>query len=136
MCCAAAEGGSVSKLQDLKGKTVAAKTGTQSAEWAESIKDTYGFTISYAKTSDVMYQGVKSKQFVACFEDEPVMAYGIQQGNGMQMIGKEDDKFATPYGFAVRKGKNTELLEGFNKGLKEIRDNGEYDKIIEKYTKA
>lgn len=136
VCCAAAEGGSVSKLEDLKGKTVAAKTGTQSAEWAESIKDTYGFTISYAKTSDVMYQGVKSKQFAACFEDEPVMAYGIQQGNGMQMIGKEDDKFATPYGFAVRKGKNTELLEGFNKGLKEIQDNGEYDKIIEKYTKA
>lgn len=136
VCCAAAEGGSVSKLEGLKGKTVAAKTGTQSAEWAESIKDTYGFTISYAKTSDVMYQGVKSKQFAACFEDEPVMAYGIQQGNGMQMIGKEDDKFATPYGFAVRKGKNTELLEGFNKGLKEIRDNGEYDKIIEKYTKA
>lgn len=135
VCCAAAKDGDVAKLEDLSGKTVAAKTGTQSASWAESIKDKYGFKISYAKTSDVMYQGVKSKQFAACFEDEPVMAYGIKQGNGMQMIGKEADKFATPYGFAVRKGKNAELLKGFNKGLKKIKSNGKYDKIIDKYTK-
>ena len=136
VCCAAKDGGDISKLEDLKGKTVAAKTGTQSASWAESIKDEYGFTVAYVDTSDLMYQGVTSSQYAACFEDEPVMAYGVKQGNGLTMIGREADEFASPYGFAVLKGKNSELLEGFNKGLSEIKDNGKYDEIVSKYTEA
>ena len=37
------------------------------------------------------------------------------------------------YGFAVKKGTNPELIEMFNKGLANIKANGEYDKILEKY---
>jgi len=37
-----------------------------------------------------------------------------------------------PYGIAVRKG-NTELLQVINEYLKEIRENGEYDRIYEKW---
>ena len=37
------------------------------------------------------------------------------------------------YGFAVKKGENTELLEAFNAGLKNLRDSGEYDKIVDSY---
>ena len=39
------------------------------------------------------------------------------------------------YGFMVKKGENKELLEKFNKGLKTLKENGEYQKIVDKYTK-
>ena len=40
------------------------------------------------------------------------------------------------YGFAVLKGKNTELLEMFNAGLENIKANGKYQEIIDSYIAA
>lgn len=37
------------------------------------------------------------------------------------------------YGFGVKKDQNQELLQKFNAGLKKIKENGTYDKIIAKY---
>ena len=62
------------------------------------------------------------------------MAYGVTQGNGMQLLCEEAGDYATPYGFAVKKGENAELLEKFNAGLKNIKENGTYDEILAKYT--
>ena len=39
------------------------------------------------------------------------------------------------YGFAVMKGKNQTLVDGFNKALTEMKSNGDYDKILKKYCK-
>ena len=136
VCAAAAEGGDVSSLENLNGMTVACKTGTQSASWAESIAEEYGFTITYFDTSDMMYQDVLTGNTAACFEDYPVMAYGVAQGNGLTIIGTDEEEFATPYGFAVMKGKNSELIEMFNAGLANIRESGEYDEIVAKYLEA
>lgn len=133
VAAAAKDGGSVSDLAGLKGQKVACKTGTQSADWAESIKGQYGFEITYFDSSDMMYQDVTTGNSAACFEDGPVMAYGVSKGNGLKLIATEKDKFSNQYGFAVMKGKNADLLEGFNKGLKELRDNGKYDEILKKY---
>ena len=38
-------------FDDLKGKTVGVKTGTQGATYAESLKDEYGFNITYYEDS-------------------------------------------------------------------------------------
>jgi len=136
VCAAAKNGGTVASLDDTKGTTVAAKTGTMSADWAESIKDQYGFTISYFDTSDLMYQDVLTGNSSVCFEDYPVMAYGVANGNGLKVVGTDEKNFSTPYGFAVLKGKNAELLDGFNKGLAEVKSNGTYDEIVNKYLKS
>ena len=136
VCAAAKDGGDVKSLDDLKGKTVAAKTGTQSADWAESIKGDYNLTITYFDQSDMMYQDVQAGNSAACFEDYPVMVYGITQGNGFTIIGEDKDNFASPYAFAVMKVKNSELIEAFNKGLKSLKDSGKYDEIVNKYLKA
>ena len=45
-------------FDDLKGKTVGVKTGTQGATYAESLKDEYGFNITYYEDSPTMYQAV------------------------------------------------------------------------------
>ena len=136
VCMAVKSGSDVKGLEDLKGQKVAGKTGTQSLDWAESIKDEYGFEITYFDTSDMMYQDVQTGNSVACFEDTPVMEYGVAQGNGLEIVAKEEDEFASPYGLAVMKGKNPELIEMFNAGLANIKESGEYDEILAKYLEA
>ena len=136
VCMAVKAGGDVKSLEDLAGKTVAGKTGTQSLDWAESIKDEYGFEITYFDTSDMMYQDVQTGNSAACFEDTPVMEYGVAQGNGLEVVAKEEDDYASPYGLAVMKGENSELIEMFNTGLANIQASGEYDEILAKYLEA
>lgn len=140
VCCAVAADGAIATMEDLNGKTVAVKNGTMSAKWADSLKDKYGFTVTTFETSDIMYQDVLSGNSVACFEDTPVMAYAISNPdsaiNGKLKIIEEaaaNSEFATPYGFAVAKGKNAGLLQAFNDGLKSLKDSGEYDKIVKNY---
>ena len=119
---------------DLKGKRVAAKTGTEGATFAEGIKEQYGFILVYFDESPFMYEEVKSGNSVACFEDYPVMGYGISQGNGLKMV--TDMERGSSYGFAVLKGKNQELLKKFDQGLANVKANGTYKAILDKYIKT
>lgn len=129
-----ADNDTIKSYDDLKGQKVAVKTGTEGATFAESIKDQYGFEVVYFDESPLMYETVKTGNAVACFEDYPVMGYGISQGNGLKMV--TDMEKGSSYGFAVLKGKNTDLLEMFNAGLKNIRENGTYQAILDKYIAA
>ena len=124
----------IKSYKDLAGKKVAVKTGTEGATFAESIKDANGFELVYFDESPMMYEDVKTGNTVACFEDYPVMGYGISQGNGLKMV--TDMEKGSSYGFAVLKGKNTELLKMFDAGLKNIKANGKYQEILDKYISA
>jgi polar amino acid transport system substrate-binding protein len=123
----------IKSYDDLAGKKVALKTGTQAALIAESIKDKYDFLISYFDETPFMYENVKSGNAAACFEDYPVVEYGIDHGSGMKIVGRINA--GSECGFAVLKGKNQKLVELFNDGLKNIKENREYDNIIGKYIK-
>jgi polar amino acid transport system substrate-binding protein len=130
----AADNEEIKSYDDLKGKKVAVKTGTEGATFAESIMEQYEFEVVYFDESPLMYEDVKTGNSVACFEDYPVMGYGITQGNGLKMV--TDMEKGSSYGFAVLKGKNTELLEMFDAGLKNIIENGKYQEILDKYISA
>ena len=121
------------KLEDLNGKTVAAKTSTVGGEYAESIKDQYGFTINYYEGSDNMYQAVMTGTDAACVEDFSVIGYAIKSGEVDLSIISEEPANVKGYGFAVQKGKNAELVEKFNAGLANIKASGKYDEILAKY---
>ena len=129
-----ADNDDIKSYEDLRGKKVAAKTGTEGATFAESIKEKYGFEISYFDESPNMYEDVKTGNTVACFEDYPVMGYGISQNNGLKMV--TDMEKGSSYGFAVLKGKNAELLEKFNAGLKNVKESGKYDEIVNTYIRT
>lgn len=120
-------------FDDLKGKTVGVKTGTQGATYAESLKDEYGFNITYYEDSPTMYQAVLGGQVVACFEDTPIMASSIKDGDLALQILEDTANEGSPYGFAIFDADNQELLDMFNAGLKDIKESGEYDEIIAKY---
>ncbi len=120
-------------FEDLNGKTVAVKTGTQGAAYAESLKDQYKFKITYFEDSPTMYQAVTGGQAVACFEDTPIMITSIKDGNLALKVLENTANKGSDYGFAIFDSKNQELIDLFNAGLKNIRANGKYDEIINKY---
>ncbi|KRN06109.1 glutamine-binding protein glutamine transport system permease [Liquorilactobacillus sucicola DSM 21376 = JCM 15457] len=129
---AVAPKGNIKGLKDLKGKRVAVKTGTAGATYANSIKDRYGFRTVTFDDSDNVYNDVKNGNSAACFDDSAVLNYGVKTGLGLKVVTKPTD--IGSYGFAVEKGKNKELMAKFNSGLKKLKANGQYNKIVEKYT--
>ena len=118
---------------DLEGKTVGVKTGTQGAAYAESLQEEYGFNITYFEDSPTMYQAVMGGQVVSCFEDTPIMAASIQDGDLPLAIVEGTENEGAPYGFAIFSEDSQELLDLFNAGLANIKENGTYEEIIAKY---
>lgn len=133
---ATAKKSNIKSLDDLKGKVVALKTGTAGAEYAEKIKDQYGFKISYFSDSDTVYRDVINGNSDATFADLPVLQYTIKNGTELKIQNAHDPFDAGYLGFAVKKGSNQQLLSDFNKGLAIIKKNGTYDKVVNKYLSA
>lgn len=121
----------IDSYEDLAGLQVAAKIGTEGCSFAESIADEYGFTITQFEDSASMYQDVLSGTSAACFEDYPVLGYEISRGTALKLP-LEMEK-GNSYGFAVLKGENAELLEMFDAGLANLKENGKYDEILNTY---
>ncbi|MDF7682904.1 ABC transporter permease subunit [Lactobacillus sp. ESL0679] len=121
----------IKSFTDLKGKKVAIKTGTAAAQYATSLKKKYGFKTVTFDDSDNMYQDVLTGNSVACFEDQPVMQYAINQGMKLKIVTKAAN--TGWYGFAVKKGTHSELIKMFNAGFAKIKANGTYNKIVGKY---
>ncbi len=122
----------LTSLEGLKGKIVAVKTGTQGAKYVESIKGKYGFSVQSFEGSDAVYAAVQTGNVDAGVEDYSVISYRISTANlPLKLFGEKVN--VGPYGFAVLKGKNPELIKMFNAGLKSIKANGTYEKILKKY---
>ncbi|MFL4474650.1 amino acid ABC transporter substrate-binding protein/permease [Paeniglutamicibacter sp. MACA_103] len=117
--------------EDLEGKTVVAKTGSEGETYAKSIAGQYGFNVTSLDQSATMYESVKAGSAVAVFDDYPVLAYGVAQNNGLKTV--TDKVPGGSYGFAVNKGNNTALLAAFNDGLAKLEASGEYQQILDKY---
>ncbi len=128
-----AEGSDIKGFEDLAGKNVAVKNGTAGMDFANSLKDEYGFTTTVFEDSPTMYQDVLLGNSAACVEDTPIMADSIKIGNLALVIPEGMESEGAPYGFAIMNESNKELLDMFNAGLANIKANGKYDEIIAKY---
>ena len=128
-----AENSDITGFEDLAGKTVAIKIGTQGAAYAESLKDEYGFQTQSFEDSPTMYQAVLGGQCVACFEDTPIMQASIKDGGLALKVLEDTANEGGDYGFAIFNADNQELLDMFNAGLANIKANGTYDEILAKY---
>ncbi|WGH86181.1 ABC transporter substrate-binding protein/permease [Auritidibacter ignavus] len=128
---AANEGSGITGWEDLEGETVAVKTGSLSEEWAQEMQEDYDFELNSLDQTTSLVESVKAGHDAALVDDLPIIAYGIQQGSGLELV--SDPEPAGDYGFAVNKGENQELLTMFNEGLQEIQASGEYDEILDRY---
>lgn len=130
---AVAKDSAITGFADLAGKKVAVKNGTMSNQYAESIKNEYGFEVVTFSTSPDMYQAVMGGQVEACLDDTPILKYNIKIGElDMKYVDGTENEPAQ-YGFAIFDAANQELVDKFNAGLANIKANGTYDEIIAKY---
>lgn len=130
-----AKDSTIASFADLKGKNVAVKNGTAGADFANSLKDQYGFTVTVFEDSPTMYQDVILGNSAACAEDTPIMASNIKEAGLALKIPAGMESEGAPYGFAIMDKNNQALLDMFNAGLKNIRANGKYQEILDKYLK-
>ena len=124
----------IKTFDDLKGKKVAIKKGTYGMEFAELNQDKLKFQIQYFLLSPDLALAVRNKNADFFMEDFPVISYQIKIGEQQGLKIALKDIYGSPvYAFAVKKGANKELLNKFNQGLKEIKADGTYDKILSRY---
>ena len=125
------ESSTISSYEDLNSKTVGVKNGTASQTFLNENQSKYGYKIKTFSDAASMYDSLNTGSIDAVMDDEPVIKYSISQGKKLKT-----PIAGTPIGetaFAVKKGGNPELLEKFNKGLANLKANGEFQKILDKY---
>lgn len=127
------ESSTIASYKDLKGKTIGVKNGTASQTFLTKNQSKYDYKIKTFSDASSMYDSLNSGSVDAVMDDEPVIKYSISQGQKLKTPIK-----GTPIGdtaFAVKKGSNPELIQMFNNGLANIKKNGQYQKILDKYLK-
>ena len=120
---------SINSFADLKGKSLAVQIGTSSSNEAKKIENA---TVKELNTPADCFIELQNKGADAVINDRPVNDYAIKEGGITGLKALPERLTAEDYGIAMAKD-NVELQKQVNDALKKIRDNGEYDKIFEKW---
>lgn len=123
----------ITGVQSLLNKTVAVREGTVAAEWAENNRERYGFTINTLQELPSMAEAIRDGEADAFIEEKTAVSYQMRQGELMGLKICEDLETSVELAFAVDKGENAGLLEKLNRGLKKLKDSGEYSEILKRY---
>lgn len=116
--------------------SVAGQIGTTSADKANELKaqGKIKAAVILNKNSEAIQQ-LENGDIQAVIMDKPVAESYVSKKNHKQKIKIVGEVMnAESYGFAVQKG-NDKLLKKINDGLKNVKDNGTYDKLHKKWFK-
>jgi arginine transport system substrate-binding protein len=122
--------------EGIKGKIIGVQGGTTMEQY---LQGTYGNSItikSYASIQDA-FLDLTSGRVNAVFGDTPIILDWLKKHgeNQFKTVGQsvsDTHYFGIGDGIAIRKD-NSDLLNALNKALSEIKANGTYDKIIQRY---
>ncbi len=129
--------GEFKSVSDLQGKAVAVQNGSSHQKYViDKLSGKGVFTVPHASYQNA-FLDMSNGRVDAVFADTAVAVQWLNDhGEGkFATVGQpitDKNYFGTGFGIAVNKG-NKELLDKLNKGLKLIRENGEYDVIYSKY---
>ncbi len=119
-------------INDLQGETISVKTGSTGLEIVQEMQDEYDFDILTFDQSVNMHQAVMNGDAAASVESSAVQAFAISTGQvDFRQIG--DVINPVNQALATHHPEDSELLTKFNRGLQQIKDDGRYDDIIDKY---
>ena len=120
---------SIKGFKDLEGKKVAAQIGTTGSKEAAKIKDC---EVKNFNVISECFMELKAKGVDAVINDKPVNDNYLKKTNGEGVKALSEKLTSENYGMAVRTD-NKKLQEELNAALKKLKDNGEYQKIYEKW---
>ena len=117
---------------DLDGKTIGVQLGTTGDIYVsdpENVKDAK--VERFSKGADAVLALTQKKVDAVVIDNEPAKKF-VEQNPGTKIL---DEPFENEeYAICLKQG--SDLTEEFNKALKELKDDGTVQKIIDKYIKA
>ena len=120
----------IKNANDLKGKTIGTQLGTVSDNFVSSIE---GATINRYDSTVLAIMNLKAGKDDVAVIDKAGAIQVLNANDGFKVL--DNMNIANlPYGIAINKG-NDELLAQINKALKEMKESGELDAIINKHMK-
>lgn len=113
---------------DLVGKRIGVQTGTIADTIATDIEGAE--VVRMNKDADSVQDLINGKLDAVLIDENPGKIFVSQNSDKIKMLDEQlsDDEYA----IATKKG-NTELIKVVNEVIKELKNSGEYDKILGKY---
>lgn len=124
------EGSEIATPDDLANKKIGVQTGTTGDIYSEDIE---GADVQrFNKGMEAVMALTQGKIDAVVIDREPAKVF-VTENEGLKIL---DEAFTEEeYAIAVKKG-NTELLDKMNAAIKELKDSGELQKIVDKYITA
>ena len=124
------EGSSIKYIDDLKGKKIGVQLATTGDIYA---KDDFGEenVEEYNKGADAVMALTSGKIDAVIIDNQPAKSF-VETTDGLQIL--DTDYVQEDYAAAIQKG-NTDLLNAVNGALKELKEDGTIQKILDKYIK-
>ena len=119
----------INSQADLSGKRIAVQEGTTSETLANGIENA---AVTKFATPDEAYKALQDGQADAVINDRPVNEYLIKENKLAGVKALPESLNEEEYGIAIAKD-NADLQKQINDALKKLQDNGEFDKITEKW---
>ena len=125
------KGATIASADDLKNKKIGVQLGTTGEFIADEIE---GATVSaYNKAVDAVNDLINGRVDLVIIDKNPAEVFGSQYSDKVDVLdGTNFDFEPEYYAIALPKG-NTELAEKINNALKELKEDGTYDKLVEQY---
>ena len=124
------EGSSIKSIDDLKGKKIGVQLATTGDIYA---KDDFGEenVEEYNKGADAVMALTSGKIDAVIIDNKPAKSF-VETTDGLQIL--DTDYVQEDYAAAIQKG-NTDLLNAVNGALKELKEDGTIQKILDNYIK-
>ncbi|MFP4148809.1 MAG: transporter substrate-binding domain-containing protein [Nitriliruptoraceae bacterium] len=123
-------GSEISSIDDLaEGVTVGVQSGTTGEAYAE--ENVPGAEIRAYEGGGALFTALEAGQIDAILQDEPVNANRAEQDENVEVVETYDT--GENYGFALAQGRTDALLEVLNSTLEEVREDGFYDELFDRY---
>ena len=124
------EGSAIAAPADLTGKKIGVQTGTTGDIYADDVENAE--VQRFNKGMEAVMALTQDKLDAVIIDREPAKVF-VKENEGLKIL---DEAFTEEeYAIAIRKG-NTELLEKMNAAIKELKESGELQKIVDKYITA
>lgn len=125
------KGSNIKTVDDLKGNTVGVQLGTIQEEGAKALQKKVKFDVKPLDNSTTLIQELLSKRIQVAYLDKAVATGYIKKQN---LAGFDDPTSSSP-GMAVAFPKGSKLVGDVNKVLKKLEDNGQLQKLKDKWLK-
>jgi polar amino acid transport system substrate-binding protein len=124
------DGSEISSLEDLtEGVTVGVQSGTTGEDYAND--NVPGASIQAFEGGGDLVTALAAGSIDAILQDLPRNEAVEEQDDNLQVVEEYDTDEV--YGFALEQDRGDDLLDVLNRGLQQLRDDGTYDELFDKY---